>query len=275
VTAAVSFATVSACSAITSFEGLSGEAPSSEAGTTDASVDHATTDGSIGPAPTDGGTTMEAGGGVDSGDAGCRFCDDFDDRFAIMGNWTNVTGSGRIQSTVFKSPPRAALMHIDAVTMEDHSSDLVLDLPLQDGSVTIDFDFKLGSDVSGHTGNMNLLGMSDGMYLGSVAPVGGGSNTFYIDDWLNFPDGGHRQDGFPSKMVHVDQAWHHMHYAVKYAPAGGKFNVVMDTETIVDEESFGTYGGAMPPPKVTIYLGIYASAQADAVDMYIDNVAIY
>ena len=134
------------------------------------------------------------------GDAACSgFCDNFDDRVAVLGAWDNVLLSGNgmasdlsITSAEYVSPPNS--LHVQIPARSSGSSDISninKDLPLHSGSLLgVDFDMKVvpAAAKGGFNGFREIWSRLrvSGYYVGSVT-VGGGGDTV-VDYWVNFAD---------------------------------------------------------------------------------------
>ncbi len=208
-----------------------------------------------------------------------RFCDNFDDRVAVLGAWDNVLLSGNgmasdlsISSAEFVSPPHSLHAQIPARSSGGSDiSNINKDLPLHSGSMSVDFDMKVVGSQGGFNGFGNLveLGVS-GYYVGSVT-VGGGGDTV-VDYWVNFADGGHIQPLYD--LGPDDTSWHHFHYAAVYDPDNGSIVVTRDGASVANVSGVITYGNGTVPDVFNLAIGYSTEPTFPALDVYFDNVQV-
>jgi len=257
------FGILGGCSLFVSVDGLQGSDAGASSdgsiasdGSGDAKADAVGSDGSI------------VDGGVDS----CVFCDDFDDRTSGLGPWTNSTGPYDISTTESKSAPHSVHFHLPAIGPGFAQTNLNVDIPLQNGGVTVDFDVKIASDISSAGGYFNFASFSlNGLYVGSVTA---NDTNWASDYWVNLPDGGHLQTTYGAG-VSPDQGWHHFQYVVVYDEAKGSLRVTFDGVEMGHDTNVLTFASDPVPSDVNFAVGIGENGDLPELDVYIDNVAVH
>lgn len=223
-------------------------------------------DGSSGDA-----TSSDGSSAADSGVDACVFCDDFDYRTTPQGAWQEVSGNVDISGAEFVTSPHSAHFHSDAQSSGASFDALRVPIALDGNATSVDFDVKLVTDLSGAGGFINVMTFTvDGNYAGSASAAGGQG---YFDYWVDFPDGGHIQP-LVSTATGVDTDWHHVHYAIAYDSAAGRFAVSIDGTSLTDQTGLVTYGGAPDPTSYVLTIGLVTNGQLPAIDLYVDDVQV-
>jgi hypothetical protein len=249
---------VCGCSVLFSFDGYAGssDADSLEASAFDSSAADAGTDACPG------------------------FCDDFDDRTTVLGNWASldtlggtVSSSASITSADFKSPPHAAQFHVIAHSSGSDQGALVhVVRPLSAGAMAVDFDVKVITTSSGFAGALTIAQFAlGGQYAGSITQTG---TTFGMDSWVPYADGGHVQHYQPAPSPSGDSAWHHVHFEAVYDTVAGSVFSTWDGVTVLNVKQSVTWTTLPIPSTFEFRLGGLSKAPTPTMDVYVDNVVV-
>jgi hypothetical protein len=229
------------------------------------------------------GNAGDAGDGA-TPDSCPGFCDDFDDRSSpnVQGAWTAfqppATGIAEITGAQYKSPPHSAHFSLPRQSTGTNVATLGLTQSLPPShAFAVDFDFTVTYTPSefamySFANTFNVAAGTD--YAGAVGlgDTADGSYAYFPFE----PDGGMAATQTTHNLGVIQSApgsWRHLHFEETFDSSSGRVYLALDGTTSFEDTGVDTLP-ASNPTTVGFTIGVGATGQTSAVDLYVDNVQI-